>query len=77
MGFLLPELCDFLFFGAFSLFTLELDVERLVLEALMDICDPLRALVLFNDSDALTFLGLVHVPGLLTILPLRMPDVQR
>jgi hypothetical protein len=43
----------------------------------MDICDPLRALVLFNDSDALTFLGLVHVPGLLTILPLRMPDVQR
>jgi hypothetical protein len=43
MGFLLVGLDDLRVLGAFNLFTLRLAVERLVLPALMAICDPLRA----------------------------------
>jgi hypothetical protein len=60
----------------FNFLTRLLTVARLVLDALIPMADPLRALVALNLKDFLTSLGLVQVVGVLTMRPLRMPAVH-
>jgi hypothetical protein len=60
----------------FNFLTRLLTVARLVLDALIPMADPLRALVALNLKDFLISLGLVQVVGVLTMRPLRMPAVH-
>ena len=79
MGFLLVVLllnCDFLIL-TLSLLILALCVLLLVLPDLIAMALPFFARVLLKLRDLAMFLGLVQVAGLPTILPLRMPAVQR